>query len=75
MMGYLSTAPGSVDANLRRAMVYGSVVASFCCEDFGLKSTTRVTRAAIETRFKELEKVDPVLGGGAEQPHNLRIRP
>ena len=57
MMGYLSTAPGSVDANLRRAMVYGSVVASFCCEDFGLKSTTRVTRAAIETRFKELEKL------------------
>jgi hypothetical protein len=57
MMGYLSTARGSVDANLRRAMVYGSVVASFCCEGFGLKCTTRVTRAGIEKRFKELVKL------------------
>ena len=57
MMGYLSTARGSIDANIRRAMVYGSVVASFCCEGFGLKSTTRVTRAGIEKRRRELEKM------------------
>jgi sugar/nucleoside kinase (ribokinase family) len=57
MMGYLAAAKGSVDANLRRAMVYGSVVASFCCEGFGLNTTTRVTRKAIETRFKELVKL------------------
>jgi sugar/nucleoside kinase (ribokinase family) len=57
MMGYLSTARGSIDENLRRAMIYGSVVASFCCEGFGLKFTTRITRPAIETRFKELEKL------------------
>src|SRR6185436_16830912 len=57
MMGYLSTARGSIDDNLRRAMTYGSVVASFCCEGFGLKSTTRATRAAIESRFKELAKL------------------
>ncbi len=41
MMGYLATARGPVERNLRRAMVYGSVVASFCCEDFGLKRTQR----------------------------------
>ena len=57
MMGYLSTAKGSIDANIRRAMIYGSVVASFCCEGFGLKSTTRVTRAAIEKRRRELERM------------------
>jgi sugar/nucleoside kinase (ribokinase family) len=57
MMGYLSTARGSIDANLRRAMIYGSAVASFCCEGFGLKSTTKTTRAAIQERFKELEKM------------------
>ncbi len=57
MMGYLSTARGSIDANIRRAMIYGSVVASFCCEGFGLKSTTRVTRAAIENRRRELERL------------------
>jgi len=57
LMGYLSTARGTIDGNLRRAMIYGSVVASFCCEGFGLKFTTRITRAAIEARFKELAKL------------------
>jgi sugar/nucleoside kinase (ribokinase family) len=57
MMGYLAAAKGPVEANLRRAMVYGSVVASFCCEGFGLKFTTRIKRAAIEERVKELVKM------------------
>ena len=57
LMGYLASAQGSVDANLRRAMVYGSVTASFCCEGFGLNRTTKITRAAIEARVKELEKL------------------
>jgi sugar/nucleoside kinase (ribokinase family) len=54
MMGYLAAAKGSIDANIRRAMVYGSVVASFCCEGFGLQRTDRLTRAQIEKRLKEL---------------------
>jgi sugar/nucleoside kinase (ribokinase family) len=57
LMGYLAGAKGPVEGNLRRAMVYGSVVASYCCEDFGLKRTTRVTRAAIEKRVRELEQM------------------
>jgi sugar/nucleoside kinase (ribokinase family) len=57
MMGYLATAKGSIDANLRRAMVYGSVTASFCCEGFGLNCTTKTKRADIEKRVKELEKL------------------
>jgi sugar/nucleoside kinase (ribokinase family) len=57
MMGYLSTAKGSVEENLRKGMIYGSVVASFCCEGFGLTFTTRVTRPAIEARYKELSKL------------------
>ena len=57
MMGYLATAKGSIDANLRRAMVYGSVTASFCCEGFGLNRTTKTKRADIEKRVKELEKL------------------
>jgi sugar/nucleoside kinase (ribokinase family) len=55
MMGYLSTARGDVDANLRRAMIYGSVVAAFCCEGFGLRRTTRVKRSDIEGRVEELK--------------------
>jgi sugar/nucleoside kinase (ribokinase family) len=57
MMGYLSAARGSIDANIRRAMVAGSVVASFCCEGFGLTRTTRVNRGQINRRVKELEKL------------------
>ena len=57
MMGYLATAKGSIDGNIRRAMVYGSVVASFCCEGFGLTRTTKTKRAHIDRRVKELEKL------------------
>jgi sugar/nucleoside kinase (ribokinase family) len=57
MMGYLATARGSIDSNIRRAMVYGSVTASFCCEGFGLNRTTKTKRADIEKRVKELEKL------------------
>jgi sugar/nucleoside kinase (ribokinase family) len=57
MMGYLATARGSIDANIRRAMIYGSVTASFCCEGFGLTRTTKIKRADIEKRVRELEKL------------------
>jgi len=57
MMGYLATARGAIDGNIRRAMIRGSVVASFCCEGFGLMCTTKITRSKIEQRVKELEKL------------------
>ena len=44
-----------LDANIRRAMLHGSVVASYCCEGFGLTRTTRVTRADLQQRVKHLE--------------------
>jgi cytidine kinase len=55
MMGWLARGKGSIEDNIRRAMIYGSVVASFCCEGFGLQRTTKLTRANIEQRVKELE--------------------
>jgi sugar/nucleoside kinase (ribokinase family) len=57
MMGYLATARGSIDDNIRRAMIHGSVVASFCCEGFGLSQTTKIKRADIQKRVKELERL------------------
>jgi len=57
MMGYLAASKGSIEKNLRRAMICGSVVASFCCEGFGLTRTDKVKRADIEKRFKALEKM------------------
>jgi sugar/nucleoside kinase (ribokinase family) len=57
IMGYLAGTKGAVEDNLRRAMIYGSVVASFCCEGFGVKATARTTRLRIEERRRELEKL------------------
>jgi hypothetical protein len=36
-------------------VIYGSD-ASFCCEGFGLNRTTKLKRAQIEQRVKELER-------------------
>jgi sugar/nucleoside kinase (ribokinase family) len=55
LMGYLAASKGPLAANLKRGMIYGSAVASFCCEGFGLTRTTRVTRKAIERRVRHLE--------------------
>jgi len=57
LMGYLAAARGTVDANIRRAMIHGSVVASFCCEGFGLNRTTKVGRRQVAQRVKALEKL------------------
>ena len=57
MLGYLVESGNSFEKNLRRAVIYGSAVASFCCEGFGLSRTTRVTRAQIDDRVKELENM------------------
>jgi sugar/nucleoside kinase (ribokinase family) len=56
-IGYLANAKGSPGNHFRRAMIYGSVVASFCCEGFGLTRTTKVKRADIERRVKEIEEL------------------
>lgn len=57
MMGYLSTADGLVENNIRPAMICGSVVASFCCEGFGLTRTVGLSRTAIQQRVKDLAKL------------------
>jgi sugar/nucleoside kinase (ribokinase family) len=57
LIGYIATKAGPIETNLRRGMIYGSVVASFCCEGFGLCRTTKVTRAAIDQRVQQLERL------------------
>lgn len=60
LMGCLAASRGAVEKGLRRGMLYGAVVASFCCEGFGLKRTTRVTREEIEARVAELKAMTRV---------------
>lgn len=56
-MGYLAQTGDLSEAHLRRAMVYGSVMASFAVEDFGLRRALRLTRAEIDTRFREFKSL------------------
>jgi cytidine kinase len=57
LLGYLASRRGSMVAHLKRGMIYGSVVASFCCEGFGLTRTSRVTRSDIEYRVRQLDEL------------------
>jgi len=57
MLGYLASSGNNIEKNLRRAIIHGSAVASFCCEGFGLTRTTRVNRSDINARVKELESM------------------
>ncbi len=57
LLGYIASKKGSPEAHLRKGIIYGSAVASFCCEGFGLSRTTRVTKKQIEQRVSELESM------------------
>jgi cytidine kinase len=58
LMGYLAKQPGhAVDKHLRQAIVHGSVIASFCCEGFGLNVTTRVKPEEIGKRVETYTKL------------------
>jgi sugar/nucleoside kinase (ribokinase family) len=47
---------GKVDAeDLRRAVIYGSVMGSFCCEKFGVDRFRTLTRAEIDDRYNEFK--------------------
>ena len=46
----------NVDPNeLRRAVIYGSVMGSFCCERFGVDRFRTLTRQEIDGRFEEFK--------------------
>jgi sugar/nucleoside kinase (ribokinase family) len=43
------------DFHLRRAVIYGSVMGSFCCEEFGVDRFRTLTRGEIDARFHEFK--------------------
>jgi sugar/nucleoside kinase (ribokinase family) len=54
-LGYLAAQEGPADdADLRRAMTYGSVLASFNVEEFGTERVRRLSRDEIDRRYAEL---------------------
>ena len=55
-LGYLDQA-GSLRASaIRRAAIYGTVLASFTIEDFGIERLRRLKPAEVENRFAQLKK-------------------
>lgn len=60
--GYLARAGKSDEETLRRAVVYGSALASFCVEKFGPERLRDLTAGEVESRVKEfhdLVRVQP----------------
>jgi sugar/nucleoside kinase (ribokinase family) len=51
-LGYLARSGDHSQGGLRRAIVYGSVVASFTVEDFGVKRLTSLSVREIEERYR-----------------------
>ena len=56
-MGYLAGQNKTDFATLKKAVAYGTVVASFTISDFSLKGLTKTTRRNIDSRLNELRKL------------------
>lgn len=52
-MGYLDSVPSITPAEIRRAIIYGSTVASFQVEGFGPSRLLTLTREEVESRYRE----------------------
>ncbi len=57
LMGYLAATDSADDAALRKAVVFGSVMASFNVMDFGPRKLGDLTFPEIEARFREFHKL------------------
>ncbi len=56
-MGYLSSQPKLDEAAMRRAMIFGSVMASFNVEEFGTARVQRLTHDEINERFRTFKQM------------------
>jgi cytidine kinase len=56
-MGYLASQKEISDETMRRAMIYGSVMASFNVEEFGTERVDRLTQTEINERFAAFKKM------------------
>lgn len=56
-MGYLASHDKIDDATMRRAMIFGSVMASFNVEEFGTERVQRLTHDEINERFRTFKQM------------------
>jgi sugar/nucleoside kinase (ribokinase family) len=55
-MGHIAESGDTSWSGLKRAMIFGSVIASFAVETFGTDGLLRMTREAIEQRYETLRQ-------------------
>jgi cytidine kinase len=61
LLGYLDSQGGATDdASLRRAMAYGSAVASYWVEEFGCERAASLTREEIDERFEAFRRMSVI---------------
>jgi sugar/nucleoside kinase (ribokinase family) len=56
-LGYLASCENVDDPGLARAIVYGSTLASFAVEDFGVDRLLRLTSEEVKARFNDFKKL------------------
>jgi hypothetical protein len=56
-MGYLSSQEKLDEDAMRRAMIFGSVMASFNVEEFGTERVSRLTHEEINNRFHAFKRM------------------
>ena len=57
MMGWIANTQDTSEKNIRKAIIYGSAIASFNAEDFSLERQKNLTTDEIYERYKEFEKI------------------
>ncbi|MEW6131483.1 MAG: PfkB family carbohydrate kinase [Acidobacteriota bacterium] len=71
-MGYIAAADSTDEATMRRAIIYGSVMASFNVEKFSCERTRELTNEEISSRFRELRAITHF--EEVEMPLRLAVR-
>ena len=56
-IGYLTKANSTTFENMKRAVIYGSAMASFCVEEFSIARLKRLKQSEVNKRVKEFEKL------------------
>lgn len=57
LMGYLANTDNTSESNIRQAIIFGSVMASFNVEDFSLNRMKTLTLKEIHERYKEFKQL------------------
>ena len=59
-VGYLSRCNDLSDMNLRKAVLYGSTLASFTVEKFGIERLAELTKNDVEERYNDFLRISHI---------------